>query len=196
MFLDDIKDQVIGIDEVGRGALCGPVVSCSILLSREIIKSDLVFQINDSKKIPEKKRNLIAEFIKKNSTYSIGLATNKEIDEINILQATNLSMIRSFKKFKDQNFMVKIDGTKTFELNRRTVFIKRGDSISVSIAAASIIAKNWRDNLMLKYSRIHPLYGWDKNKGYGTKNHKEAIIKHGTTDIHRLTFLKSILGCG
>ena len=76
------------------------------------------------------------------------------------------------------------------------MFIKRGDSISVSIAAASIIAKNWRDNLMLKYSRIHPLYGWDKNKGYGTKNHKEAIIKHGTTDIHRLTFLKSILGCG
>ena len=192
MLLDDIKKQVIGIDEVGRGALCGPVVSCSILLSPKIIENDLVYEINDSKKIPEKKRNILAEFIKQNSTYFIGFATNKEIDKVNILQATNLSMRRAYDKFKWHNCLVKIDGTQIFELNKNTIFIKGGDSKSVSIAAASIIAKNWRDNLMLNYSKIYPQYSWDKNKGYGTKKHKEAIIKYGITDFHRLSFLKKI----
>ena len=195
MLLDDIKEHVIGIDEVGRGALCGPVVSCSVLLSPKIIENDLVYEINDSKKISEKKRNIIANFIKKYSTYSIGIATNKEIDEVNILQATNLSIIRSYDKFKGFDCLVKIDGIQTFELNNKAEFIKGGDSISISIAAASIIAKNWRDNIMLKYSKLHPVYGWDKNKGYGTKKHKEAIIKYGITDIHRLSFLKNILCC-
>jgi len=192
LLLDDIKKQVIGIDEVGRGALCGPVVSCSVLLSPKIIENDLVYEINDSKKIPEKKRNILAEFIKQNSTYFIGFATNKEIDRVNILQATNLSMKRSFEKFKLRNCLVKVDGTQAFELNKKTIFIKGGDSKSVSIAAASIIAKNWRDNLMLEYSKLYPQYGWDKNKGYGTKKHKEAIIKYGITDFHRLSFLKKI----
>ena len=190
MLLDDIEKQVIGIDEVGRGALCGPVVSCSVLLSPKIIENDLVYEINDSKKIPEKKRHILAEFIKQNSTYFIGFATNKEIDKVNILQATNLSMKRSYEKFKLRNCLVKIDGTQTFELTKKTIFIKGGDSKSLSIAAASIIAKNWRDNLMLNYSKIYPQYSWDKNNAYGTKKHKEAIIKYGITDFHRLSFLK------
>ena len=130
------------------------------------------------------------DFIKQNSTYFIGFATNKEIDKVNILQATNLSMKRSYEKFKLRNCLVKIDGTQTFELTKKTIFIKGGDSKSLSIAAASIIAKNWRDNLMLNYSKIYPQYSWDKNKGYGTKKHKEAIIKYGITDFHRLSFLK------
>ena len=161
MFLDDIKNQVIGIDEVGRGAISGPVVSCSILLSERILENNLVYQINDSKMLSEKKRITIAEFIKKNSIYAIGISTNKEIDEINILNATN--------------------------------FEKSGDKRFVSIAAASILAKTWRDKLMIKYSKVYPMYGWQRNKGYGTAEHRKAIIKYGKTKIHRKSFLKNFL---
>jgi ribonuclease HII len=191
-FFKDITNQVIGIDEVGRGSLCGPVVSCSILLSKEILKDELVYEINDSKKINKNKRKIIAEFIKKNSIYSIGKASSKEIDKINILQATNLSMIRSYEKFRGTKNLVKIDGLQTFNLNEKTKFIKKGDQKSVCIAAASIIAKTWRDQLMKNFSKIYPLYGWHKNKGYGTKEHLEAIRKYGMTAIHRRSFLKNI----
>ncbi len=195
MFFDDIKNHVIGIDEVGRGAFCGPVVSCSILLSEKILKEDLVHQITDSKKLNEKKRILLARFIKKNSTYHIGKATNREIDKFNILQATILSMKRSYAKFENSENLVKIDGVETFHLNKRTNFITSGDSKSVSIAAASILAKTWRDELMVNYSKIYPNYGWEKNKGYGTKKHREAIKKYGTTKIHRLSFLRGLVDC-
>ncbi len=193
LFLDDIKDQVIGIDEVGRGALCGPVVSCSVLLSKKILKNNLVLQINDSKKLNEKKRNYLAKFIKENSIYSIGKANNKEIDNTNILKATNLSMIRAYEIFKKNKNSIKIDGVKTFNLNERTTFIKGGDRKSVCIAAASIVAKVWRDKLMRYYSKIYPIYGWEENKGYGTTKHVEAIKKYGITRIHRKSFLKRFL---
>ncbi len=193
MFLDDIKNQVIGIDEVGRGAISGPVVSCSVLLSERILENNLVYQINDSKTLSEKKRITIAEFIKKNSIYGIGISTNKEIDEINILNATNLSMIRSYEKFKGSKYLVKIDGKKTFFLNNKTSFEKSGDKRFVSIAAASILAKTWRDKLMIKYSKVYPMYGWQRNKGYGTAEHREAIINYGKTKIHRKSFLKNFL---
>ena len=114
--MEDIKNQIIGIDEVGRGAFCGPVVSCSILLSKEILKYDLVHEINDSKKLNEKKRLNLSNFIKKNSLYSIGVANSKEIDKFNILEATNLSMKRSYIKFKSFENFVKIDGNRTFFL--------------------------------------------------------------------------------
>ena len=120
MFLDDIKNQVIGIDEVGRGAFCGPVVSCSILLSKEILNDKLVNEIRDSKKLSEKKRITLSNFIKSHSIFSIGKASNEEIDKLNILKATNLSMIRSYKKFETMGNQVKIDGIKTFHLNERT----------------------------------------------------------------------------
>ena len=194
MFLDDIKDQVIGIDEVGRGAFSGPVVSCSILLSQEILKNHLVFEINDSKKLSEKKRLYLSEFIKNYSIYSIGKANSSEIDNLNILRATNLSMIRSYEKFKNTRNSIKIDGIKTFNLNNRTSFIKSGDQKSISIAAASIIAKTWRDKLMKKYSKVYPVYGWERNKGYGTKQHREAIVKFGMTKIHRKSFLAGLIG--
>ena len=193
MFLDDIKNQVIGIDEVGRGAFCGPVVSCSILLSKEILNDKLVNEIRDSKKLSEKKRITLSNFIKSHSIFSIGKASNEEIDKLNILKATNLSMIRSYKKFETMGNQVKIDGIKTFHLNERTSFIKSGDNKSVSIAAASIIAKTWRDELMENYSKIYPMYRWEKNKGYGTGEHRKAIIKFGITRLHRKSFLVKLL---
>ena len=193
LLLDDIKNQVIGIDEVGRGAFCGPVVSCSVLLEEKILNNNLVFQITDSKKLSHKKRIILSKFIKEYSSYSIGVANNIEIDEMNILRATNLSMIRSYEKFKETENLIKIDGLKTFSLNEKTTFIKNGDQISISIAAASIIAKTWRDRLMTRYSRIYPMYGWERNKGYGTHEHRNAIKKFGLTKIHRKSFLRNLI---
>ena len=193
LLLDDIKNQVIGIDEVGRGAFCGPVVSCSVLLEKKILNNNLVFQITDSKKLNHKKRIILSKFIKEHSSYSIGVANNIEIDEMNILRATNLSMIRSYEKFKETENLIKIDGLKTFSLNEKTTFIKNGDQISISIAAASIIAKTWRDRLMTLYSRIYPMYGWERNKGYGTREHRNAIKKFGLTKIHRKSFLRNLI---
>ena len=193
LYLDDIKNQVIGIDEVGRGAFCGPVVSCSVLLEKKILNNNLVFQITDSKKLNHKKRIILSKFIKEYSSYSIGVANNIEIDEMNILRATNLSMIRSYDKFKKTENLIKIDGLKTFSLNEKTTFIKNGDQKSISIAAASIIAKTWRDRLMTLYSRIYPMYGWERNKGYGTHEHRNAIKKFGLTKIHRKSFLRNLI---
>ena len=193
LLLDDIKNQVIGIDEVGRGAFCGPVVSCSVLLEKKILNNNLVFQITDSKKLSNKKRIILSKFIKEYSSYSIGVANNIEIDEMNILRATNLSMIRSYDKFKKTENLIKIDGLKTFSLNEKTTFIKNGDQKSISIAAASIIAKTWRDRLMTLYSKIYPMYGWERNKGYGTHEHRSAIKKFGLTKIHRKSFLSNLI---
>ena len=193
LLLDDIKNQVIGIDEVGRGAFCGPVVSCSVLLEKKILNNNLVFQITDSKKLNHKKRIILSKFIKEYSSYSIGVANNLEIDEMNVLRATNLSMMRSYEKFKKTENLIKIDGLKTFSLNEKTTFIKNGDQISISIAAASIIAKTWRDRLMTLYSRIYPMYGWERNKGYGTREHRDAIKKFGLTKIHRKSFLRDLI---
>ena len=193
LLLDDIKNQVIGIDEVGRGAFCGPVVSCSVLLEKKILNNNLVLQITDSKKLSHKKRIILSKFIKEYSSYSIGVANNTEIDEMNILRATNLSMIRSYDKFKKTENLIKIDGLKTFSLNEKTTFIKNGDQISISIAAASIIAKTWRDRLMTLYSKIYPMYGWERNKGYGTHEHRNAIKKFGLTKIHRKSFLRNFI---
>ena len=193
LLLDDIKNQVIGIDEVGRGAFCGPVVACSILLKKEILNNNLVFQISDSKKLSPKKRIMLSKFIKDHSSYAIGIADNIEIDEMNILRATNLSMIRAYQKFKETENTVKIDGLKTFSLNEKTEFIKNGDQKSISIAAASIVAKTWRDRLMTLYSKIYPMYGWERNKGYGTFEHRNAIKKFGLTKIHRKSFLSNLI---
>ena len=193
LLLEDIKNEVIGIDEVGRGAFCGPVVSCSVLLEEKILNNNLVFQITDSKKLSHKKRIILSKFIKEYSSYSIGVANNIEIDEMNILRATNLSMIRSYDKFKKTKNLIKIDGLKTFSLNEKTTFIKNGDQKSISIAAASIIAKTWRDRLMTLYSKIYPMYGWERNKGYGTQEHRSAIKKFGLTKIHRKSFLSNLI---
>ncbi len=188
-FFNDIDNLVIGVDEVGRGALCGPVVSCCVLLQKKIKSDELVYKINDSKKLSEKRREDLSIFIKKNSIYSFGFASNQEIDQLNILNATILSMKRALKKFYSCKNEIKIDGQKIFDYNDKTFFVKKGDSKSVSIASASILAKNLRDCLMCKYAKNYPYYNWVKNKGYGTKEHFKAIKKFGLTSLHRKSFL-------
>ena len=192
-FFEDVTNNIIGVDEVGRGALCGPVVSCSVLLKKEILQFDMVNQINDSKKISEKKRKTLSNFIKKYSTFYFGIASNLEIDEINILQATILSMKRSLKNFCNHKNKTKIDGQKTFHHSNNTFFIKKGDQKSISIAAASILAKTFRDKLICNYGNEYPEYDLCSNKGYGTKKHFKAIKHFGITPIHRKSFLRKFL---
>ncbi len=192
-FFKDIDNEIIGVDEVGRGALVGPVVSCALLLDKKIKNNSLHREINDSKKLTEKKRIILSEFIKENSVFSIGMASNIEIDRLNILNATILSMKRALTKFCTSKNIIKIDGPKIFNLNERTIFVKKGDQKSVSIAAASIVAKCYRDKFVTKLAIAHPLYQWEKNKGYGTKKHFDAIKKYGVSNLHRKRFLSKIL---
>ncbi len=190
-FFKDIDKEIIGVDEVGRGALVGPVVSCALLLDKEIKNNVLHKQINDSKKLTEKKRTILSEFIRENSIFSIGMASNMEIDRLNILNATILSMKRALIKLSISKNIIKIDGPKIFDLNERTFFVKKGDQKSVSIAAASIVAKCYRDKIIKKLAISHPLYQWEKNKGYGTKSHIDAIKKFGVSPLHRKTFCRN-----
>ncbi len=194
-FYADIQENIIGIDEVGRGALCGPVVSCAVQLNKKILKQSFLKEIDDSKKINEIKRNQLANLIKKFSIFSYGICSNKIIDKINILQATNLSMKKAYENLGNTDNKVKIDGVKSFFLNDKTEFIKGGDSKSVVIAAASILAKSFRDAMMEKYSHEFPGYSLEKNKGYGSKSHLLAIKKMGITSIHRKSFapIKNLL---
>ena len=150
-FFEDVANNIIGVDEVGRGALCGPVVSCSVILKKEILQFDLVNQINDSKLISEKKRKILSNFIKEYSIFHFGIVSNSEIDNINILQATILSMKRSLKSFCNHKNKIKIDGQKIFHHNDNTFFIKKGDQKSISIASASILAKTFRKKLICNY---------------------------------------------
>ena len=145
------------------------------------------------KKLTEKKRLILSELIKQNSIFSIGIVSNIEIDKLNILNATILSMKRALKKFCMLDNAIKIDGPKIFDLNEKTFFIKKGDQKSVSIASASIIAKCHRDEILKKLAINHPLYQWEKNKGYGTKKHIDAIKKFGVSNLHRKSFLSKIL---
>ena len=192
-FFKDIDNEIIGVDEVGRGALAGPVVSCALLLNKKIKNNALYKEINDSKKLTEKKRIILYDFIKENSIFSIGVASNIEIDKLNILNATILSMRRALTKLCISNNTIKIDGPKTFNLNEKTFFIKKGDQKSVSIAAASIVAKCYRDEMIKDLAVTHPIYQWEKNKGYGTKKHLDAIKRFGVSHLHRKSFLSKIL---
>ena len=191
-YYTDLDNSIIGIDEVGRGALCGPVISCALILHKNISQEKLFDEITDSKELSEKKRTEISMIIKRYSRFNIGISDNIEIDRLNILNATTLSMKRAYSKFKNTNFKIKIDGLKTFELNDRTSFHVKGDQKSVTIAAASIVAKVYRDDLMIKLSSDYPQYGWLKNKGYGTKQHILAIKNYGFTKYHRVSFLKNL----
>ncbi len=194
-FYDDIKLNIVGIDEVGRGALCGPVVSCAVQLKKTIMKQSFVTEIDDSKKLKENKRNELANLIKKFSIFSYGICSNKVIDKINILQATNLSMKKAYKSLGNSESKVKIDGIESFFLNNKTQFVKNGDNKSIVIAAASILAKSYRDNIMINYSHKFPGYSLEKNKGYGSKIHILSIKKLGITPIHRKSFapIKNLL---
>lgn len=183
---------VIGIDEAGRGPVAGPVVAACCLID----KSNYSSNINDSKKISPKKRNKIFNEIKNNSKYGIGIISPSKIDEINILQATKLAMLQSYKDFIKKNKIypnvILVDGNFIpFDLmdNLQQILpIIKGDQKSVSIAAASIIAKETRDQIMIKYHEDFPNYGFKDHMGYPTKKHLENIEKHGITKLHRKSF--------
>ena len=188
-----IEGPVIGLDEVGRGPLAGPVVSCGCLFnSYDNLPKNI--KITDSKKHTPKQRKKLFSLFKKLQEekiieFHLGLASVNEIDEFNILEATKISMKRVLDKFNNSNSSIIIDGN--FSLNYKNIYEKSligGDKISISIATASIIAKVHRDRLMSLYDRKFRVYGWKKNSGYGTKQHINAIYKNGITDQHRKTF--------
>ena len=188
------KNRIAGIDEVGRGCLAGPVFSAAVILNKKMNKKD----IKDSKKIPFKKRILLSKYIKKNSIYAIGRATVDEIEKINILNASLLSMQRALDKLKLKPSIAYIDGLfapKGIKIKYKT-FI-RGDEKITSIAAASIIAKTSRDLFMIKLAKKYPKYNWHKNFGYGTTDHLNGLKKYGVTKHHRKKFkpIHNILIC-
>ena len=194
-------DHVIGLDEVGRGPLAGPVISCGCYFKNYTIQEDFYKLIGDSKKLSEKKRNVSFKFLQNLKQqdiidYHLGIATVEEIDKLNILEATKLSMKRVVDKFNLQSAQLIIDGN--FSLNYKSYkeqSVIKGDDKSLSIAAASIIAKVHRDRLMKKLSIRHQQFGWEKNAGYGTKVHIENIHRSGPTIHHRKTFepIKSLI---
>jgi ribonuclease HII len=173
-----------GVDEVGRGCLAGPVVSSAVILKESINLSLL----KDSKKISFKKRIEIAKHIKLNSTYAIGIASVTEILNLNILQAALLSMKRAIDKLSIKPDLVLIDGNFAPKGLKNYKTIINGDEKVKSISAASIISKVYRDQLMIKLSETFENYAWDRNFGYGTKDHMEGLKKFGITSHHRKGF--------
>ena len=179
------NNKTAGVDEVGRGCLAGPVFAAAVILNNNINIKD----IKDSKKIPFKKRILLSKYIKKNSIYAIGSASVEEINKINILNASLLSMQRALKKLKHKPSIAYIDGIyapKNVKVKCKT-FIK-GDEKIASISAASIIAKVARDKFMIKLAKKYPKYCWNKNFGYGTPAHLYGLRKYGVTKYHRKKF--------
>ncbi|MCF2651586.1 ribonuclease HII [Anaeromassilibacillus senegalensis] len=182
---------VCGIDEAGRGPLAGPVYAAAVWLPEGLVLDGL----NDSKKLSEKKREALFPVILENAvSYGIGFATEQEIDEINILQATFLAMRRAFDAMQKRCDYALIDGNRMPPLPVPGETIVKGDAKSPSVAAASILAKVSRDRVMLEYAKQYPEYQFEKHKGYGTKVHVEALHTYGPSPIHRKTFLKKILG--
>ena len=176
---------IAGVDEVGRGSLIGPVYASAVILKKSINPKLL----KDSKSLSKKKREYLCTYIKKNSTWSIGKASVKEIEKLNILQASLLAMKRAIKKLKKKPTHVLIDGNKTPELeNYNLKSVIKGDKKIPSISAASIIAKVSRDKFITTLSKKNKGYDWDKNFGYGTKHHLKALKKLGITKHHRKTF--------
>lgn len=181
---------ICGIDEVGRGPLAGPVVAGAVILPRDC----RILYLNDSKQLSEKKREELYEVIMENAVSTgLGFVLPERIDEINILQATYEAMRQAIGKLEKEPDLLLNDAVTIPGVEIRQVPIIKGDAKSVSIAAASIIAKVTRDRLMVQYDEIYPEYGFASNKGYGAAAHLEALKKYGPTPIHRRSFLKNLL---
>ncbi len=179
--------SICGVDEAGRGPLAGPVFAAAVILPFGMEIEGL----NDSKKISEKKREKLFDIIcEKALSYGIASASEKEIDEINILQASLLAMRRAVEKLSPNPDMILVDGNQVFKTDIHIKSIIKGDSLSANIAAASILAKVSRDRYMLDMAKEYPEYQFEKHKGYPTKLHYEMLDAHGISDIHRRTFLK------
>lgn len=181
--------SVCGVDEAGRGPLAGPVCAAAVILPEGVI----IEGVNDSKKLSEKKRESLFDVIREQAlSYSIAYATVDEIEEINILNATMLAMRRAIDGLEINADYAMIDGNKIPPIDIDAECIVKGDAKSMSIACASILAKVSRDRLLYKYAEEYPMYGFDKHKGYGTKVHREAILKYGPCPYHRKSFLKKL----
>lgn len=189
-FANGIK-LICGVDEAGRGPLAGPVCAAAVILPPHIEIPGL----NDSKKLTDKRRRELYPLIKEAAVaYGIGFASQEEIDEINILQATYLAMERAIAQLKVTPEQLLIDGNRAKEFGIPTRTVVKGDSLSASIAAASVLAKVSRDDWMLQAALDYPQYGFEIHKGYGTKAHYEALTAFGASPIHRTTFLKKFYG--
>lgn len=175
-----------GCDEAGRGCLSGPVVAGAVILPPDF-KNDL---LNDSKKLTEKQRNKLRPIIEKEAiAFGVGIVSHTVIDEINILNASFLAMTQAVQKLKVQPEHLLIDGNRfKSELDIPFTCMVKGDARFMSIAAASVMAKTYRDDIMTELHEEYPEYGWAKSKGYPTKAHREAIVKHGATPHHRMSF--------
>lgn len=181
---------VCGVDEAGRGPLCGPVVAAAVILN----KDEMIEGVNDSKKLSEKKRENLYDIItKKALAVGVGISDVDIIEDINILNATKLAMKQAINNLKINPDFVLIDGNQMIDIDIDAQTVVSGDAKSESIAAASIIAKVTRDRLLKDYDKKYPEYGFAKHKGYGTKSHIEAIQKYGLTDIHRPSFCKKFV---
>ncbi|MCT4575657.1 MAG: ribonuclease HII [Alphaproteobacteria bacterium] len=183
------SEQVVcGVDEVGRGCLAGDVYAAAVIIPNSF-PDDILKQLKDSKKLSAKKRETLSQEIKKHAIFSIEKSTVEEIDSINILNAALLAMERAIKGLNKKPDVCLIDGNKSPNLPEFTVeTVIKGDSLSCSIAAASIIAKVERDRVMTELASKHPYYMWENNAGYGTKAHLKAIKEHGITSKHRKSF--------
>lgn len=183
-------DYICGIDEVGRGPLAGPVVACAVILP----KDTRLLYVNDSKQLSKAKREMLyKQIIEEAVAVGIGTASEKRIDEINILQATYEAMRMAISELSVKPGILLNDAVTIPDINIKQVPIIKGDAKSISIAAASIVAKVTRDHMMENYDSVYPGYGFAKHSGYGTKQHIEAIHALGPCDIHRRTFIKGII---
>ncbi len=182
--------SVCGIDEVGRGPLAGPVVAGAVILPKDCE----ILYLNDSKKLSEKKREELYEVImEKALAVSLGVVDETRIDEINILQATYEAMREAIQKLEIKPDILLNDAVTIPEVSIKQVPIIKGDTKSISIAAASIVAKVTRDHMMVEYDKVYPGYGFASNKGYGTAAHIEALKKNGPVQIHRRSFIKKFV---
>ena len=183
---------ICGVDEAGRGPLAGPVCAAAVILPEGAVIAGL----DDSKKLTEKKRERLYDIIKTTAVaYSVAYGTLEEIETVNILEATYLAMNRAIEGLNIKPDFALIDGNRVprgIKIPCETIV--KGDSKSMSVAAASVLAKVTRDRLMLEYDKKYPEYNFKKHKGYGTKEHTELIKQYGPCEIHRLSFLKNILG--
>lgn len=179
---------VAGIDEAGRGPWAGPVVAAAVILEPSKMPAELIAGIDDSKKLRKPVREMLYNHIKAGAAHGVGQASVEEIDEINILQATMLAMRRAFENLPDEPKFAIVDGNRDPRLGVSTRCLIGGDASSLSIAAASILAKVTRDRIMEGLASEFPGYGWEKNAGYGTKRHQQGLAEYGVTPHHRRTF--------
>ena len=188
-FYDQGLQVICGVDEAGRGPLAGPVCAAAVILPRGLEIPGL----NDSKKLSDKRRReLFPEIQKQALAFGIGFASEKEIDAINILQATFLAMQRAMDGLQVRPDLALIDGNRQKDFGLPVKTVVKGDSLSANIAAASVLAKVTRDDLMIRQAEQFPEYGFEIHKGYGTKAHYAALEQYGPSPIHRMTFLRKL----